>query len=900
MAIAVSAAVAFMLPAKAQAASEAEISGFNVEWHNLEGNAGISVENGEISSLTVLEGKAKVKGASVQVKKSGAVRIRCTVRNPELRQGPGSTIVSVMNGDRSFSFFLRDVNVESPIWIPEYEVVVLPEGDDASYSETVEYVRSRNLVSKLDRIEQAEEASFDEAFRTTRHMSAPIWLGISRDIRRFEISEELPDAISTVQTDKRVVPTLACSVFSEPEVSAAPLSYNYSFSRGVGAYANITRSLEDGVMPIYHSVTKDDDVIYHSRSFVTLEKSVLVEENVRGTHFMISDNYSGGRAWTPAQRKQLEEVLAGTSPAEEETVLVIHTTITNTAEVPRYAWMKLPYASFAGGAYEYDPETGCSTFGNGKVFCISMIDGKPATNEEMAVLLKAGESIEVDYYMPHRPISTDRALELGKKEYPELYSQCKAFWQKKLDSAARIHVPDQRLNDMIRAGLLHLDLITFGDREQGTLAPNVGVYSPIGTESAPIIQFYESVGLTDQARRCLQYFIDTQQEDGRIVNFFGYTIETGGALWSIGEYWRYTHDREWVESVMPQILKACRYIIGWRSANMKDELKGRGYGMLDGKVADPEDQFHQFMLNAYSYLGLKEVTEMLGDIGAEEHEEFEKVLAGWRDDILDSFKARLASSPVVPLSDGSWCPTCSPWAESMTARFFLHVAEKYRSHGTFMAPDALLGPIHLLFAEVVDPTSVGGQFVLKYYTDIFCQENTPFSQPYYGKHNVVQARLGMVKPFLNTYFQTVAPHFDHETGTFWEHYFKQSPHKTHEEAHFLMETRQMLYMERGDTLQMLKVIPRRWMKDGETVELDSVRSYFGPLSFKAVSSVAEGTISASIDCGDASRKPSTVTIRLPHPDGKKALSVNMGTYDPVTETVTISDFSGSATVTLTF
>ena len=27
--------------------------------------------------------------------------------------------------------------------------------------------------------------------------------------------------------------------------------------------------------------------------------------------------------------------------------------------------------------------------------------------------------------------------------------------------------------------------------------------------------------------------------------------------------------------------------------------------MIDGKVADPEDQFHQFMLNGYAYLGLE-------------------------------------------------------------------------------------------------------------------------------------------------------------------------------------------------------------------------------------------------------------------------------------------------------
>ena len=44
------------------------------------------------------------------------------------------------------------------------------------------------------------------------------------------------------------------------------------------------------------------------------------------------------------------------------------------------------------------------------------------------------------------------------------------------------------------------------------LSPNVGVYGPIGTESAPIIQYYLSMGLDEQARRSLNYFLVTQKE----------------------------------------------------------------------------------------------------------------------------------------------------------------------------------------------------------------------------------------------------------------------------------------------------------------------------------------------------------------------------------------------------
>lgn len=305
------------------------LNAFEIEWKSLSGEVEIKAENSSVTSVRLLKGKGRVRGCTVKVGKPSCVRLRCDVQDPVTSTGPNSTIISVGNGPDSFSFFLRDVNATSPIWIPEYQVVVLPDGVFMSYDEVVELIKSRHLVSKMEQIEQAEEASFEAAEKVTRNMSVPIWLGISRDIRLFEITEELPDATSTFQADKTVVPNLASTQLIDESISDHPLSYKYSFSRGVGPYDNITRSLEDGVFPIYISVTEDDDVVYQSKSFVTLEKSTLTQENVRGTHYMISDNYSQGRTWTETQQKQLAEILANTPVPEEETVLVIHTVVTN-------------------------------------------------------------------------------------------------------------------------------------------------------------------------------------------------------------------------------------------------------------------------------------------------------------------------------------------------------------------------------------------------------------------------------------------------------------------------------------------------------------------------------------------------------------------------------------------
>ena len=50
----------------------------------------------------------------------------------------------------------------------------------------------------------------------------------------------------------------------------------------------------------------------------------------------------------------------------------------------------------------------------------------------------------------------------------------------------------------------------------------------------------------------------------------------------------------------------------------------------------------------------------------------------------------------------------------------------------------------------------------------------------------------------------------------------------------------------------------------------------------------------------AGAEPERVTLRIPHPEGKKAISVVGGSYDPAAETVTLNRFEENAQVELIF
>ena len=62
----------------------------------------------------------------------------------------------------------------------------------------------------------------------------------------------------------------------------------------------------------------------------------------------------------------------------------------------------------------------------------------------------------------------------------------------------------------------------------------------------------------------------------------------------------------------------------------------------------------------------------------------------------------MAKSPVVPLGDGSWVPTVAPWANYSGPVMLQADGGIWDSHGTVTTRDSLLGPIYLIFQEVID------------------------------------------------------------------------------------------------------------------------------------------------------------------------------------------------------
>ncbi|MCC7499976.1 MAG: hypothetical protein IT160_20520 [Bryobacterales bacterium] len=840
-----------------------------IEWSSGTPAGRLVVDRGALKSLRVAAGQGEADHSGrFRALKAAPFRLEAVINGNLDPLNTDATLVSVETESIPFTFLLRDARRQYPIWLADAGVAVTEAADSRSAVEIGLAIRARGLQSKIESFTSGAEESFEHASKISRIQNVPTWLGLGRDVRIFQISERL-DSIQPRYTGETVGPALQLQA-----------------GRGWGASDHITRRLEDGVLPILHGQIVDEDITYRITAFVSLESSPLTAQNVRGTQYLVADGCGAGHMFTPEQEAEYKRLKPSElNPLSEQTVLYLRITAINTGKVPRYAFLRSPVR---GGREKP----------NG-VPVVTKFEGKPLAQTEVAVELEPGEQRSLDAFIPHLPIPAERAERLRMAGFEQRHAECRSYWQTMLAGAASIRLPEQRIDEMVRAGLLHLELIAFGREPDGPIVPAIGAYTAIGSESSPIIQFIDSMGLHSTAERALQFFLEKQHPDGFMQNFGGYMLETGAVLWSMGEHYRYTRDEEWVRRVAPKVNLACAYLERWHQRNLREDLRGKGYGMLEGKTADPEDLFRSFMLNGYAYLGLERAGKMLAQVSPSDAKRWRALAAELKGNIRTALFESMARSPVVPVASGAWVRTVGPWAGYRGPLSLYTDGGNWFTHGSMVSRDSLLGPLYLVFQEVLDPNEPAAKAILEFHNDLMTENNAAFSQPYYSRHAVVHLRRGEVNAFLKAYYNTVSALADRETYSFWEHYFHVSWHKTHEEAWFLLQTRWMLYQERGDTLLLLGGIPRRYLDPGKKIELRRVASYFGPINLRVQADEGGDAVNAEIEC-NSDRKPKTVAVRVPDPLHRSPVHVAGGEYDAASETVIIRNFTGSARVAVQF
>ena len=107
---------------------------------------------------------------------------------------------------------------------------------------------------------------------------------------------------------------------------------------------------------------------------------------------------------------------------------------------------------------------------------------------------------------------------------------------------------------------------------------------------------------------------------------------------------------------------------------------------------------------------------------------------GEADALRTDIRAALAESvdPAArrPLGDGRWVRTSPPWAGHGGPLAIDRQGRHWFTHGAATARDSLLGPMWLIFQEVLSPEDPLATSMLEYHAELFHDDNAAFSQPY--------------------------------------------------------------------------------------------------------------------------------------------------------------------------
>jgi hypothetical protein len=277
-----------------------------IEWAGEQPAGRLAVEKGRLTALKIIKGQGHIDQDAFSFQSQGDCRLEVCLEDARVEEGADATLVHVQTDRHPFSFFLRDVSTATPMIVPAYGVAVTQADDPRTWDQIAASVRGRGLRTSLQQIQDRPEESYENAAASTRSLYVPTWLGVSRDARLFEVRIGEP-----YQRDDMILPKLSGSAVQIPELGGAPVQYFFAIGRGRGCQESVTRRLEDGVLPILTGNVDEGDVQYHFTTFVTLERSPLRPEDLRGTSYLVADGYAAGHMFTPAQQKQFEELRPG-------------------------------------------------------------------------------------------------------------------------------------------------------------------------------------------------------------------------------------------------------------------------------------------------------------------------------------------------------------------------------------------------------------------------------------------------------------------------------------------------------------------------------------------------------------------------------------------------------------
>ncbi len=827
---------------------------------------------------------------------SAPLRVAVRYSRPQ-RVNVDRTVLRFDLAEGAFAVAIEDVLANGAVYIPHAGLFVTRDPAPITLADYVRRMDGRKTV--LQKVRELPDQTFSQAMAVTHNPIqdlGPMLVSLACDNRKFTVHRDGTITFAPGDEADGTYPNLHFTATSDVPGGAGgqPIKLGFDYRQliprfGSGKKDQLERHLDGGWLPRPVVSVRDNGAVYSQRTYVAP---------------MDRQAPAGAPGWLRDRAVCVVEFTME-NPGPHETTASLSLALPRRGKNEEAANFEPVKEGFR--VTQADRLVGLFETGGAGPLAAAAASGQLTVSGR----LPSGKSARLVVYLPAWKLNpSDYGVLLGGANWA---AEMESYWNEVLASAMRVELPDALLNNIIRASQVHCLLAARNEGRGRRVAAWCGSdrYQALESESHAPIRGMCMTGCTDYARRSLEYFIHRYNKPGFLTT--GYTIVgTGEHLWTLAEHFERTGDVAWFRQIAPEVARVCQWVAAQRAKTRMLDARGERvpeYGLMPPGVSADWARFaYRFFNEAQYCAGLEAAARALARVNHPEAPSLLEDARQYREDILRAYRWTQARSPVIPLSSGAWVP----YYPSMLDCFgnidgFLPGEDGNRS----WAYSIELGPHHLAATGVFDPRSdemtwqiehledvqflrsgMGDYPEEKNHADFFNFGGFAKVQPYYARIAEIHAQRDDVKPFLRSYFNSLAAQVSAENLSLWEHFHNIAAwNKTHETGWFLCQTAMMLAMERGDELWLAPFVTSNWLKDGQTVAATKLPTRFGPVSYRLTSRVKDGVIEAHIE-PPTRTAPKAIALRLRHPDGKPMRTVTVNgkphdDLDPRCEIITL-------------
>jgi len=422
----------------------------------------------------------------------------------------------------------------------------------------------------------------------------------------------------------------------------------------------------------------------------------------------------------------------------------------------------------------------------------------------------------------------DRPLPPGADEAMALRKKAQEYWLHADLPYGHIQVPDAGVQALVDSSIRNI----YQAREikEGLPAFQVGPTCYRGlwvVDGSFLMESIAMLGRTEEARNGIKYLLKRQGKDGGFMLIDGHWKETGIVLWAVSRHAKLTQDRQWLQSVWPNVERGFAYIQNMRKI-AADDPKAPNYrlvpaGFSDGGLGERGPEY----TNVYWTLaGVRAAVESArwlektqqADAWQKEYDDFLATFrkAAGRDIKTDAHGNRCL--PIYMVNGLRVPPQKAQWA-------FLHAVFPGK---VFASDDPLVKGNMAMLRAVEDEGLVQDTGWLK--DGIWNYFGSFYAHAWLWLGDAPKA-MDTLYAFGNHASPLLVWREEHMPQGKGAGNVGDMPHNW-ASAEFIRLVRNCLVLERGDELHLLEAMPTEWTGPGVVTRLTDVATEFGPISME--------------------------------------------------------------------